>query len=119
MAHYLTALNFTQTCLLVCLQTLEELKSFRPYRHLLPQSATYIHFPLIDNDAIASDDELIAFVHRLSDFLDGNCGGEGGGEKVKMYLHCWGGHGRSGSVALLLLVKREGKKLDTIIMIHS
>ena len=88
----------------VCLQTDEELRTFRPYRHLLPEHVQYIHFGMVDNDATATDEQLGAFVDQLSARLDAN-------ESEKMYLHCWGGHGRSGSVAVLLLVKREGLSL--------
>jgi hypothetical protein len=94
----------------VCLQTEEELKSFRPYRHLLPDTAKYIHFGVVDNDATASDEELVEFVDQLSVLLDSAEG------EVKMYLHCWGGHGRSGSVAVLLLVKREGLTLEEALL---
>ena len=58
---------------------------------------------------------MIALVDRLSNLLDGP--GEEKETKAKMYLHCWGGHGRSGTVAVLLLVKRLGKVCDRIIII--
>lgn len=54
----------------------------------------FIHFPMKDMQANAKDSELITLCERLRDLvLAGEC----------LYIHCAGGHGRTGTVAAILL----------------
>ena len=71
-----------------------------PYRHLLPRdgSVEYIHFPIKD----AKAPESINDVHRLMKQIDSILAVP----TNKIYLHCWGGVGRTGTIAACWLAMK-------------
>jgi hypothetical protein len=71
-----------------------------PYEHLL-DGATRVAFPIIDND-IPTEAEMSEILDAIDSALDR-------GDSV--YVHCWGGHGRTGTVIGCWLV-RHGATYD-------
>ena len=61
-----------------------------PYSHLLPQNCTYTRFPIRDVNvpsSVESVSSLIAHIQELSKRDNGF-----------VYIHCWGGVGRTGTI---------------------
>lgn len=76
---------------------LTEEGELRPYSHLLPEYCTYTRFPIRDVDVPASVESvgrLIDHIHELSKRKDGY-----------VYIHCWGGVGRTGTIVGCYLVE--------------
>lgn len=68
------------------------------YAHLLPPDATYTRFPIRDVSAPRSVDEvktLIGHINELSARNDGY-----------VYIHCWGGVGRTGTIVACYLAQQ-------------
>lgn len=61
--------------------------------HALGFNMKFIHFPIVDQDVVA--DNLLAGLIRelLIEIEQGRA----------IYVHCWGGHGRAGTVASILM----------------
>ncbi len=69
---------------------LTEEGELRPYSHLLPKDCTYTRFPIRDvgiPDSVESVNHLIDHIQELSKRDDGY-----------VYIHCWGGVGRTGTI---------------------
>eukprot|EP00639_Heterosigma_akashiwo_P021822 CAMPEP_0206401962 /NCGR_PEP_ID=MMETSP0294-20121207/26638_1 /ASSEMBLY_ACC=CAM_ASM_000327 /TAXON_ID=39354 /ORGANISM="Heterosigma akashiwo, Strain CCMP2393" /LENGTH=249 /DNA_ID=CAMNT_0053858875 /DNA_START=77 /DNA_END=822 /DNA_ORIENTATION=- len=66
---------------------------FAPRLGLDAAQLSLLHFP-IEDCGTADDDRLAALAHHLVSLL---------AKGEVMYLHCWGGHGRTGTVICLLL----------------
>ena len=74
---------------------LTEEGELRPYSHLLPKGCTYTRFQIHDvsvPDSVESVSRLIDHIHELSKRDDGY-----------VYIHCWGGVGRTGTIVGCLL----------------
>jgi protein-tyrosine phosphatase len=88
----------------VCLQERRELSRFTPYmptaRKLAvqPEVLRFLHCPIPDT-YITTDADLAKAVATIIDLLR---------EGRVIYVHCWGGHGRTGTVVCALLVKAYG-----------
>eukprot|EP01100_Stratorugosa_tubuloviscum_P010839 TRINITY_DN4726_c0_g1_i2.p1 TRINITY_DN4726_c0_g1~~TRINITY_DN4726_c0_g1_i2.p1 ORF type:complete len:208 (-),score=91.87 TRINITY_DN4726_c0_g1_i2:62-685(-) len=90
----------------VCLQTEEELARFNPYKPFIEQylkeknlsfdSIEFLNLQIADC-YITTDELLIDFIHNqlIPRFLNNN--------NCKMLIHCWGGHGRTGTVSACLI----------------
>lgn len=81
----------------VCLNTLQEYgnlaEDFPAYADDF-ESGTFIQFPIVDMSASAADDALKSLCERLRDMiLAGN----------HLFVHCAGGHGRTGTVVAILM----------------
>lgn len=69
---------------------LTEEGELHPYSHLLPEGCTYARFPIRDVDvpeSVESVSRLIDHIQELSNRDDGH-----------VYIHCWGGVGRTGTI---------------------
>ena len=86
---------------------LTEEGELRPYAHLLPADCTYLRFPIRDCDVPKSTDDveqLIDKINVLSKRKDGY-----------VYIHCWGGVGRTGTiVACYLAATNEKSSFDSV-----
>jgi protein-tyrosine phosphatase len=74
---------------------LTEEGELKPYAHLLPADATYTRFPIRDVSVPKSIDEvknLVEHIRELSERNDGH-----------VYIHCWGGVGRTGTIVACYL----------------
>jgi len=86
----------------VCLQTETELKRFHPYKNLVEEqkkllgnttNIEFVNFQIPDT-SVASDKAVKPFIESLIKRLVNN---------EILYIHCWGGHGRTGTIIALLL----------------
>lgn len=68
---------------------LTEENELAPYKHLLPSNATYIRFPIRDRHTPESIDQVHNLLSRLKE-IKKNDG--------FIYIHCWGGVGRTGTI---------------------
>ncbi len=64
-----------------------------PYQHLLPKdgSVSYLRFPIRDAHAPKSIDDVLALTKYIDDVLRN--------PQNAIYLHCWGGVGRTATIA--------------------
>ena len=79
--------------------TLEEFKS--KYPDLVEKSGkkvNFLHFPIDDFD-IAEEQSTVNFVNELANRVR---------RGDKMYIHCQGGHGRTGLIAIQLFIALYG-----------
>ena len=68
--------------------------AFAPYRDAAGRGATFVHFGIPDRSVVASLDALDGLVTDLARRVEAG---------DRLYLHCWGGQGRTGLVAACLL----------------
>jgi len=102
----------------VCLQETNELKSFKPYRPIIEKlqdnEIEFLHLPIVDN-SITTDENIMGFIRdQLIPRVKSRA--------VKMLIHCHGGHGRTGTVAALLLSHlyqlSANSALERVDMVH-
>lgn len=83
---------------------LTEEGELRPYAHLLPEEATYYRFPIKDCGVPKSVDDVYQLLHRIDELKQ---------QEGYIYIHCWGGIGRTGTIIACYLAKQLKKqKLD-------
>ena len=79
-----------------------------PYEQLLtPQ--TRLHFPIVDND-VPTADEMTTILDAIDTALE---------HDEAVYVHCWGGHGRTGTVIGCWLVRHGATPDEAIALIHE
>lgn len=66
-----------------------------PYSQWLPQDASYIRFPIKDQSVPESLDDVVELVQKIKGIIKD--------ENRKIYIHCWGGIGRTGTIVGCLL----------------
>eukprot|EP00746_Dinoflagellata_sp_MGD_P081046 gnl/MRDRNA2_/MRDRNA2_32278_c0_seq2.p1 gnl/MRDRNA2_/MRDRNA2_32278_c0~~gnl/MRDRNA2_/MRDRNA2_32278_c0_seq2.p1 ORF type:complete len:563 (-),score=97.19 gnl/MRDRNA2_/MRDRNA2_32278_c0_seq2:27-1715(-) len=90
----------------LCLQERDELRNrFNPYicdAKELRASLEFLHCPIPDG-GVTTDGKILEAIAAIVERLQA-------GKSV--YVHCWGGHGRTGSVLVALLVKAWGFSVD-------
>lgn len=78
-----------------------------PYNHLLPEDVTYTRFSIRDCGVPADTEDLRALLHRIEELK------EMGGY---IYMHCWGGVGRTGTVvACRIALDYDTPELDKVL----
>ncbi|GHT77790.1 hypothetical protein FACS189464_0100 [Bacteroidia bacterium] len=60
-----------------------------PYKQMLPEGVGYYNFPILDNHAPESLAYMDAIIAKIDELI---------GKERKVYVHCWGGVGRTGTV---------------------
>jgi len=84
----------------------ETVFSMEDSSYKIPKSK-YIHYPIIDNDIPQCSVSYCSFITKLKKLYE---------EGMKIYIHCRGGHGRSGMVSTsLLIVLKPEKSIKEII----
>lgn len=86
---------------------LTEEGELRPYSHLLPKGTTYTRFPIKDCGVPESVEEVQDLLLRMKDL-----------QKMEgyVYLHCWGGVGRTGLiVACYLAQSQDNPELSNVL----
>ena len=75
---------------------LTEEDELRPYNHLLPSDTTYTRFPITDCGAPKSIESVQRLLLRIEELkkMDGY-----------VYVHCWGGVGRTGTIIACYLAQ--------------
>lgn len=68
----------------------------------LGREPSFIRQPVVDGMVMA-DDDMIKLIKKLTELF---------GKKEVLYVHCYGGHGRAGTVASLLLATIYGLAAD-------
>lgn len=77
---------------------LTEEGELKPYSHLLPADSTYKRFPIRDCGVpqnMESVEQLLNYIREVSKREDGY-----------VYIHCWGGVGRTGTIVACYLAKQ-------------
>lgn len=69
----------------------------RPYVHLLPKGTTYTRFPIIDCGIPKSVDDVHWLVDKINELSKRDDG--------YVYIHCWGGVGRTGTIVACCLAE--------------
>lgn len=77
---------------------LTEEGELNPYQHLLPDGICYNRFPIRDVSVPVSSEFVDEILKTMNIMLD-NC-------KI-IYLHCWGGTGRTGTIGACFLTHKE------------
>ena len=79
---------------------LTEEGELRPYSHLLPAGTTYTRFPIVDCGAPKSIESVQSLLLRIEELkkMDGY-----------VYVHCWGGVGRTGTIVACYLSQNWGE----------
>ncbi|MYB21746.1 MAG: hypothetical protein F4066_04565 [Chloroflexi bacterium] len=76
---------------------LTQASELKPYEHLLPEGVKHIRFPIRDVSVPRDRSEMTAILDWIDAELElGN----------QIYVHCWGGHGRTGTVVGCWLRRR-------------
>jgi len=70
-----------------------------PYSHLLPENCTYSRFPIRDCDVPKSMDEVENILQCIRNFSKREDG--------YVYIHCWGGVGRTGTIVACYLANES------------
>lgn len=90
----------------VCLQRPNELRRFNPYDAVakaVNEQTQFVSFPIPDGNIVSDSD--------VSSFVAGDLSSRIERGEV-LYIHCWGGHGRTGTVVALLLCYLYGLTAD-------
>lgn len=74
---------------------LTEEGELRPYAHLLPNGTTYTRFPIPDCGVPKSIDDVYRLISRIKELSKRDDG--------YVYIHCWGGVGRTGTIVACYL----------------
>ncbi len=77
---------------------LTEEGELNPYQHLLPDGICYNRFPIRDVSAPSSSEFVDEVLKTMNNMLANG--------KV-IYLHCWGGTGRTGTIGACFLTQKE------------
>ena len=75
---------------------LTEAGELQPYGHLLYNGAKYLRFPIKDESIPQSTEIVRGLIAKITKAIKDN-------PKAKVYIHCWGGVGRTGLVVGCLL----------------
>jgi len=70
-----------------------KLDALKGYNIVDPDKLSFVHFPIRDCD-ITDDDRVLEVAKSLVKAI---------GEGERLYLHCWGGHGRTGTLVSIML----------------
>ena len=68
---------------------LTEERELKPYAHLLPEGVRHLRFPIRDVSVPNDISEMSAILDCIDAEIE---------RENLVYLHCWGGHGRTGTV---------------------
>lgn len=82
-------------------KTLHALRNEKPEEFYVSRSIRFLHVPVADFETMP-DSTMLALVKLLSEVIVAR--------SSIMYIHCYGGHGRTGSVVANLLAALRGKK---------
>lgn len=80
---------------------LTEEGELRPYAHLLPEEASYYRFPIVDCGAPKSVESVHQLMHRIDELKQ---------QEGFIYIHCWGGVGRTGTIIACYLARQLKKQ---------
>jgi hypothetical protein len=81
----------------------------KPYDHLLPDGISYRRFPIPDNGVIGHDGYDAILAHIRAEIA--------GGQVV--FVHCWGGKGRTGTVVGAWLIEDGADYPDVLDLMHE
>lgn len=90
-----------------CFFDLTEEGELIPYENWLPTDVSYIRFPIRDVSVPQSIEDVRKLVQTILQKADGTHG--------EVYVHCWGGVGRTGTIiACLIAEEMENPTLDNV-----
>jgi len=79
---------------------LTEEGELKPYSHLLPEDTTYTRFPIKDCSVPNSVDDVQELLLRINELQK---------KEGYVYIHCWGGVGRTGTIVACYLAQNKKK----------
>lgn len=85
---------------------LTEEDELKPYIQMLWRGAFYLRFPIEDGGIPESTDSVRRLIAEIQNIIDGN-------PEVKIYIHCWGGVGRTGQIVASYLAINRSLDYDT------
>ena len=74
-----------------------------PYSTMLPIGTTYLRFPIVDQNTPKREDSVVQLLNDIHELQKK----EGG-----IYIHCWGGVGRTGTIIGCLIAKELNLSLE-------
>ncbi len=77
---------------------LTEAGELEPYEPFLPENMFYKRFPIKDVSVPHTNDFAVNIVDKLEFLL---------ASSHKIYLHCWGGTGRTGTIGACFLIRKK------------
>lgn len=86
----------------------KEMVKHGDFRGLIPYSSLVVWYPILDG-GVGIDEDILQIVRGIVDYLRNG---------KLCYLACWGGHGRSGTIAILVLVAYYGWDVEEAIKIN-
>ena len=90
-----------------CFFDLTEEGELIPYKDWLPANVNYVRFPIRDVSVPKSIEDVRQLVNTILQKADGKHG--------EVYVHCWGGVGRTGTIiACLIAEKMENPTLEKV-----
>lgn len=90
-----------------CFFDLTEEGELIPYENLLPPNVSYVRFPIRDVSVPQSIENVRKLVQTILQTADGTHG--------EVYVHCWGGVGRTGTIIACLIAEgMENPTLDKV-----
>jgi len=91
---------------------LTEEDELKPYAQMLWDGASHRRFPVEDGGIPESTDSVRQLISEIQDIIDGN-------PEAKIYIHCWGGVGRTGQiVASYIAITRKFDYDNTMFLLH-
>lgn len=85
---------------IICLQEVDETPEYREYKEQMKAIGTTLHhFPIKDYDTLETT-ELQNIIDKINNILNEN-------DTNIIYIHCKGGHGRTGLIACLFLKQKH------------
>lgn len=84
---------------------LTEVGELQPYESLLYKGAKYFRFPIKDESIPQSTEDVRSLIAKITKVIKDS-------PKAKVYIHCWGGVGRTGLIVGCLLGELYRKNYD-------
>jgi len=97
-----------QRCGITTFIDLTEEGELCPYEHLLPETMKHVRFVIKDQSVPDDTSSVSSLVEQILNDVDKD-------QHAKIYIHCWGGVGRTGTIVACLLARMNGTNYNETI----